>query len=333
MERGKKLDGKTFESDKTEILMRSDGGMTVQFQNETGEGTLTMYEVFPGVILSYNDFHMAYYDSEYQPDRSLFCIDHCREGRLEYTAAEDAYAYVAAGDLKLDKRLTHTGRFEMPLSHYHGAMISMDMEKAPDSVCQEMKDFPVDLRALEKKFCKDKYPFVLHAQPAVEHIFGELYAVPEKIRMPYYKIKILELLLYLDALELPESAAEQPYFYKTQVEKVKAIHDFLADHMEQSYTQEALSEQFDISLTAMKQCFKTVYGAPLGAWLLEYRMNRAAVYLKTDTKRSVAEIAGMVGYDSPSKFAMAFRRVMGLSPLEYRKQRKIFPCPDGTKKT
>lgn len=44
----------------------------------TGEGTLTMYEVFPGMILSYNDFHMAYYDSEYQPDRSLFCIDHCQ---------------------------------------------------------------------------------------------------------------------------------------------------------------------------------------------------------------------------------------------------------------
>lgn len=50
----------------------------VQFQNETGDGTLTMYEVFPGMILSYNDFHMAYYDSEYQPDRSLFCIDHCQ---------------------------------------------------------------------------------------------------------------------------------------------------------------------------------------------------------------------------------------------------------------
>lgn len=109
--------GKVFEADKTEILMKSDSGMMVQFQNETGEGTLTMYEVFPGMILSYNDFHMAYYDTEYQPDRSLFCIDHCREGRLEYTAAEDAYACVAAGDLKLDKRLTHTGRFEMLLSH------------------------------------------------------------------------------------------------------------------------------------------------------------------------------------------------------------------------
>ena len=34
--------------------------------------------------------------------------------------------------------------------------------------------------------------------------------------------------------------------------------------------------------------------------------------------KSVAEIAGMVGYDSASKFAIAFRKIMGMSPLEYR---------------
>lgn len=34
---------------------------------------------------------------------------------------------------------------------------------------------------------------------------------------------------------------------------------------------------------------------------------------------NISEIAGRVGYDSPSKFAMAFRRVMGMSPREYRK--------------
>ncbi len=83
-----------------------------------------MYEVFPGVALAYNDFHMRYFDSAFQPGRDVFCIDHCREGRLEYMAKNDAYSYVEAGDLKLDSRLTHTGRFEMPLSHYHGAMVS-----------------------------------------------------------------------------------------------------------------------------------------------------------------------------------------------------------------
>ena len=113
----------------TSVKLAENNGCSVyQLRNETGEGTITIYEVFPGVSLSYNDFHIRYYDSAFKPDRDLFCIDHCREGRLEYPAADDAYSYVEAGDLKLDRRLTHTGHFEMPLSHYHGAMVSIDMD-------------------------------------------------------------------------------------------------------------------------------------------------------------------------------------------------------------
>lgn len=91
-------------------------------------------------------------------------------------------------------------------------------------------------------------------------------------------------------------------------------------HMDENFTQEELSERFDISLTSMKQCFKSVFGATIGGWLLQYRMNQAAVFLKTQKSLGVAEIARMVGYDSPSKFAIAFRKVMGLSPTEYRRR-------------
>ena len=299
-------------------LAENDGCSVYQFRNETGEGTITIYEVFPGVSLSYNDFHIRYYESEFKPDRNLFCIDHCREGRLEYPAADDAYSYVEAGDLKLDRRLTHTGHFEMPLSHYHGAMVSFDMDAACRSLPQEIKDFPVNLRALQEKFCGGIYPYVVHGAGSIEHIFGELYAVPEKIKRPYFKIKILELLLYLEALELPENPAEKPYFYRTQVEKAKAVQQFLVGHMDENFTQEELSRRFDIPLTPLKNCFKSVFGASIGSYLLEYRMNQAAVFLRTKREMSVAEIAGCVGYDSPSKFAAAFRRKMGMTPMDYR---------------
>lgn len=299
-------------------LAKSDGCSVYQLRNETGEGTITIYEVFPGVTLAYNDFHMRYYDSEFKPERNMFCIDHCREGRLEYPAKNDAFSYVEAGDLKIDRRLTHTGHFEMPLSHYHGAMVSFDMDIACKSLPLEVKDFPVDLRELQKKFCSDIYPSVIHDACSIEHIFGELYAVPEKIKRPYFKIKILELLLYLKALELPENSAEKPYFYKTQVEKIKAIQKFIISHMDENFTQQELSKHFDIPLTPMKRCFKSVFGATIGNYLLQYRMNQAAVFLKTERNMSVAEIAGRVGYDSPSKFAIAFRKLMGMSPMEYR---------------
>lgn len=299
-------------------LAENDGCSVYQLRNETGEGTITIYEVFPGVSLSYNDFHIRYYDSEFKPDRNLFCIDHCREGRLEYPAADDAYSYVEAGDLKLDRRLTHTGHFEMPLSHYHGAMVAFDMDEAVGSLPQEVKDFPVNLRSLQEKFCSGIYPYVVHGEDSTAHIFGELYAVPEKIKRPYFKIKILELLLYLEALELPESPDEKPYFYRTQVEKVKAVQKFLVGHMDENFTQEELSRRFDIPLTPLKNCFKSVFGATIGSYLLEYRMNQAAVFLRTKREMSVAEIAGRVGYDSPSKFAASFRRKMGMTPMDYR---------------
>lgn len=303
------------------VQVAESGGCAVyQVKNETGEGTITMYEVFPGVTLSYNDFHMKQCESDFSPKRDIFCIDHCREGRLEYTSKENAYSYVEAGDLKLDRRLTHTGHFEMPLSHYHGAMVSFDMEVVTASLPGEIRDFPVDLRRIQKKFCPDRYPCVIHNPHAIEHIFGELYAVPEKIKRPYFKIKILELLLYLEALELPEKPEERPYFYKTQVEKVKAIQSFLAKNIGQNFTQEGLAAQFDISQTSMKQCFKSVFGMSIGSWVLQYRMNQAAVMLRREKEVNITEIAGRVGYDSPSKFAIAFRKVMGMSPSEYRRQ-------------
>lgn len=309
-----------FECDQAIPLAESNGCSVYQFRNESGEGTITVYEVFPGVALAYNDFHMRYYDSEFRPGRDIFCIDHCREGRLEYPAKNNAYSYVEAGDLKLDRRLTHTGHFEFPLAHYHGAMVSIDMEIACKSLPLEIKDFPVDLRTLQAKYCKDIYPMVIHGACSIEHIFGELYAVPEQIKRPYFKIKILELFLYLEALELPKNSEQKPYFYKTQIEKIKAIQMFLAEHMDETFTQEELSARFDIPLTPMKRCFKSVYGTSIGNWLLQYRMNQAAVLLRGERKISVAEIAGLVGYDSPSKFAIAFRKIMGMSPTEYRKQ-------------
>ena len=72
-------------------------------------------------------------------------------------------------------------------------------------------------------------------------------------------------------------------------------------------------------LTPMKNCFKSVYGSPIFTYMRNYRMNYAASLLRSDKTLKVAEIAGLVGYDSPSKFASAFHQTMGKTPLEYRK--------------
>lgn len=311
-----------FESEGTVLLAHSDGCSVWQFRNETGDGTMTAYDVFPGVILSFNDFHMERYHSSYVPDRRILVIDHCREGRMEYSAGDGRIGCTSAGDMKLDLRRQHTGEFIFPSCHYHGLTVAIDLDIIGQSLSEEVKDFPVAPEEIITRFSLGAYPRVLHGMKEADHIFGELYRVPEKIRIPYFKVKILELLLYLNAMTVPEDENEQPYFYRTQAEKVRAIRQFLIAHISENYTQEELSQRFDIPMTAMKTCFRSVYGEAIGAWLTGYRMNRAAELLR-ESDLSIAEIGNRVGYDNAGKFTVAFKKTMKLTPSEYRRERRI----------
>lgn len=151
-------------------------------------------------------------------------------------------------------------------------------------------------------------------------MFSELYDIPGHVRLAYFKIKELELLLFLETLEAPADSGERPYFYKTQVDKIKDIVALQTQDLERWYTIEELSQKFDFPITSMKQCFKGIYGVSMYAYMKEYRMNTAALLLK-NTEEPVIAVAGKVGYTNPGKFSAAFRSVLGVTPTEYRKRR------------
>lgn len=91
---------KLLEHQGTILLAQSDGCAVWQFRNETGDGTITTYEIFSGVMLAFNDFHMERYECDFVADRRMLAIDHCREGRMDYAASDNLVAYAAAGDMQ-----------------------------------------------------------------------------------------------------------------------------------------------------------------------------------------------------------------------------------------
>ena len=74
-------------------LVESDDCKVMRLSDNSGEGMMTLYHVFPGVFLMYNDFHMKECVSGFQTDMDLLCIDHCREGRIEQEVGQDAFAF------------------------------------------------------------------------------------------------------------------------------------------------------------------------------------------------------------------------------------------------
>ena len=74
-----------------------------------------------------------------------------------------------------------------------------------------------------------------------------------------------------------------------------------------------------VSLSYFSQLFKEETGKTFIEYLTEIRMDKAKELLR-NSSRMLYDIAEMVGYDNPAYFTVAFKKHVGLSPRDYRKQ-------------
>ena len=81
-----------------------------------------------------------------------------------------------------------------------------------------------------------------------------------------------------------------------------------------------LGRELGVSTEQLRASVQQVYGKPLYQCIRAYKM-RVAARLLRETDRTVLDIAGEFGYGNSSKFAAAFREVLGASPGEYRQKK------------
>ena len=75
----------------------------MNFEGESGFGSMRFVEALPGIMVSFNEFRMAGYLSAFATSRDVLCVDWCKEGRIEQPMPNGSYAYVSSGDLKIDE--------------------------------------------------------------------------------------------------------------------------------------------------------------------------------------------------------------------------------------
>lgn len=304
---------------KINISTQSDEGTMYKMVGHGGQGTMTGYEVFPGIRLFYNDFHMGNCDETKYICSDIIEINYCKQGRIECEFQNGSYVYLEEKDLAVNMSNNRKRGYCFPLESYHGISIVIDIPKATQSLSFILKNISIDLYDLRDKLCMDNQCFIMRSKGLVESIFLALYTVPNEMKHEYFKLKVLELLLYLSGIDVSECCQERQCFHKSQVEIVKTIKEYMTNDLKRHDTLEELSDQFGIPLTAMKTCFKGVYGNSVFAFMRGYRMQAAAILLRQGNE-SVTFIAGKVGYTNPSKFTAAFKDEIGISPLKYRKR-------------
>ena len=325
------LDIETLYGLDTRQIQDSDVCSIYRTKHGNGTGIVTKYDVFPGIQLFYQDFHLDsldYSHTDQDFSKNVITISHCRLGRFEAEFPNGEFIYLGEGDLAMNLPEKAPVRNAFPLSHFHGITITISTPEATHGISEletVFGEIPIHFDTLRDRLLKGNELVIFRSNTALEHILGEMYEEQKRTRLFYLKLKVLELLFYL----LSSNAGatdERPYFYKNHVVAVKAITEYMVKNIDRHFTLEELSVKFEIPLTSMKKCFKGIYGMPVHTYMREYRVHVAADLLR-QTNLSIAEIAEQVGYSNQSKFTEVFKRILKVSPVEYRNN----CCLDGRK--
>lgn len=93
------------------------------------------------------------------------------------------------------------------------------------------------------------------------------------------------------------------------------------EYVERNYTKKItlgdMSEELFVSPNYLCELFKRHSGKNLMAYINEYRMVKAKTFLG-QVEYNVSDVAQLVGYSEAKYFSSAFKKLFGISPLEYR---------------
>lgn len=277
--------------------------------------------LYPGIELYYFSTTADLASVHHSPLAHIIEINYCRAGRLGWKMGTDNQIYLGPGDFSLhtlDACADSTLFF--PTEKYEGLTLCIDSRELAACPPEPLAGTDISKELFADKYWRDRAFASFAGNAQTDTIFSMFYEQPENIKLPYQKIKSVELLLYLSKMETGPKRRLTEY-QSEQVEIVRKIHGYLMEHIGERITIETLSRQYLINPTTLKAVFKSVYGNSLAAHIKEHRMELAAKLL-LETELNMGEIGQKVGYESQSKFTAAFKSYYQMLPTEYRKKQE-----------
>lgn len=103
--------------------------------------------------------------------------------------------------------------------------------------------------------------------------------------------------------------------------RMKDIVSYVEKYYMNELSLEKLSNRFFLSREHISRKFKQETGMPLSKYIINLRINQAKSWL-IETEESIFSIALMLGYQDEIYFSKLFKKVVGMTPFEYRNGEK-----------
>ncbi len=111
----------------------------------------------------------------------------------------------------------------------------------------------------------------------------------------------------------------QPRKKSVDETRIKLMLDYINRNCSENISLKNIADSAKLSKSECCRCFNRMTGMTPFEYLIQVRVSTACNYI-TNTNRTIADIAGSVGFNSLSYFNKTFKSVMGMTPSEFKKK-------------
>ena len=297
----------------SEFLKTSDSGINSSWQYAMPGVSICRFQLNPAENKFPIDIPLKLESMHFE---ALFC-----QGGALMLRPQDSLVSVEGRDILLLSDCSEFRSVQIA-SALSGILVSVDGNNASqslDALTKLLGRMRLSTGDLKRKMDRHHGYARFAATAWTQSVFSALEVMGTEDQGMYSALKTLEL-LFLFCADSPLLTAENenPVFGGYLSRTVTDMRVYMESHLDEKLTIEAMSRSFNISPTAFKSCFRSLYGQPVHRWLQNQRMRRASELLR-NTPLGVLQVAQAVGYEGLSQFNLVFKRKFGVTPSQYKK--------------
>ena len=264
------------------VEVRPDGKAAVMTLRGPENGSLRLFSLWEGVILSFNRIDTQVWPLAQAEANNILLLNFCRNSQ----------GYMAVGTQQAQEEYCYPG------SLYEGIELFLDLDalsRQPYPLFQESEVSPEEIM---EHLHTHRRLYLASTPPTVQTALDELWQLRDSQELGL--IKLLSARLLWEVKRQPvEASPAIHYFTRSQVAIARETREILCADLSRNHTAREFAERFQVRETSLKNYLN------LSIFLREARMRRAAELLR-DTELRVAEIAAQAGCENQSKFAAVF---------------------------
>ncbi len=241
----------------------------------------------------------------------------CLEGRFECVSQHNRSHYISSGDLAVGAAGRFLSQGRITSGSYRGITVYLQ----PGTMASQMPDtfrrMEVSMDRLKETLSEEGACHVIRSCPEMDSILFSMQSCFLERNRALLRLRTLELLVYVESLDLKSTGGETAYLSKKQVVMARAVHEILVSDLSRHTTIDQMARDLHIGATFLKNAFKCVYGVSIYQFQKDLRLETAQRMIR-ETERTFTEIAASLGYTNAAKFSSAFKAKFGITPTAYR---------------